>query len=705
MNGNNNAAYKSRVKALLANMQNTLDPVTTAQEAIDLFLEICASYESNVYNDFNNNKPYNDLDWFCLYDGYRLEISIDDCEIVSHIVNSNFESAYIYLTNDLIWNIGRNDKGISISVVKNGKVIYDITRKLNGTTEDEKDLRKKITAYLDSMHDISSKEVDYKDINLFSNIGKEVELVKKVAEVAVSVGAVLSSVFEKEEHSNQQGNKEYNNVEKVEKKVLNEDSLSSMNKEITLIDKSGKKLTFNSFPVIIGRLENCNIFINDKRVSRNHAQIIEKDGNFYLQDMGSANGTFYKGQRINKMIELLHGDSFLIVDYEYRVEIPNKQPEKTIVISNIPSSIQSSFVTQSSMPPSSLSSPLVSPSQSYSAPTPSSPHQAIHQLPPNVPPPKPNLSQSPTPPPPFVQPSVAPSILGSQHSHGVTNWQNKSSISQNQHQLNIGQTHQSPNLYQSPLPFQQSQQLQQQQFKFHQNQILPNSYQSQPQSQQNLTPNISSNASLSNQQSNKIYSFSADQFRQHSIQPSIFSSSEQQVFDSNKLQSSSHVSSERKNVFVFDPSQVQVMSSQQQSYQMRPNANLRFLGFLLFLLVAGEIAFSWYATKSIDGILKNHLEYASLLTIVILSIQSNLIHDIRKKYLFLGLCGYILYSNVNFLKHLPAMINSLGKLNLLAISQSSIYYSNMYFLLGGMILRLVTLILVGYLGFKVISSK
>ena len=52
-------------------------------------------------------------------------------------------------------------------------------------------------------------------------------------------------------------------------------------------------------------------------MSRKHAAVILRDGNYYLKDLGSTHGILYKGMQIdNKRID--EGDVFQIGDSEIR---------------------------------------------------------------------------------------------------------------------------------------------------------------------------------------------------------------------------------------------------------------------------------------------------------------------------------------------------------------------------------------------------
>jgi hypothetical protein len=57
--------------------------------------------------------------------------------------------------------------------------------------------------------------------------------------------------------------------------------------------------------------------IQDGMVSRHHAAVIRRSGAYYLKDLGSVHGIFYKGMQIdNKRID--EGDAFQIGDHELR---------------------------------------------------------------------------------------------------------------------------------------------------------------------------------------------------------------------------------------------------------------------------------------------------------------------------------------------------------------------------------------------------
>jgi hypothetical protein len=64
----------------------------------------------------------------------------------------------------------------------------------------------------------------------------------------------------------------------------------------------------------IGRSPDCDIFLDDVTVSRNHAVLIEEGGEFSVEDQGSLNGTFVNRRRIDR-VPLHEGDELQVGKY------------------------------------------------------------------------------------------------------------------------------------------------------------------------------------------------------------------------------------------------------------------------------------------------------------------------------------------------------------------------------------------------------
>jgi pSer/pThr/pTyr-binding forkhead associated (FHA) protein len=64
----------------------------------------------------------------------------------------------------------------------------------------------------------------------------------------------------------------------------------------------------------IGRSPDCDIFLDDVTVSRNHAVLVEEHEGYVVEDQGSLNGTFVNRKRIDRS-RLSSGDELQIGKY------------------------------------------------------------------------------------------------------------------------------------------------------------------------------------------------------------------------------------------------------------------------------------------------------------------------------------------------------------------------------------------------------
>ncbi|WDU83557.1 FHA domain-containing protein [Caloramator sp. Dgby_cultured_2] len=58
----------------------------------------------------------------------------------------------------------------------------------------------------------------------------------------------------------------------------------------------------------IGRNFDNDLVIKDPYVSGNHAKIFVKDDRLFIEDLGSTNGTYVNGRRIDKIEQIEEGD-------------------------------------------------------------------------------------------------------------------------------------------------------------------------------------------------------------------------------------------------------------------------------------------------------------------------------------------------------------------------------------------------------------
>jgi sigma-B regulation protein RsbU (phosphoserine phosphatase) len=85
--------------------------------------------------------------------------------------------------------------------------------------------------------------------------------------------------------------------------------------------------------VSIGRASDCSIPIKDRYLSRKHAEIIAAEGNTWiLKDLGSANGTYLNGSRVERDEQLKTGDRIRLGDTEIVFETSERSTDRFIAV-------------------------------------------------------------------------------------------------------------------------------------------------------------------------------------------------------------------------------------------------------------------------------------------------------------------------------------------------------------------------------------
>jgi len=80
----------------------------------------------------------------------------------------------------------------------------------------------------------------------------------------------------------------------------------------------------NKDHIIVGREVQCAIMLNDNSVSRQHSSVTRLAEGYLLKDMGSSNGTYVNGHRVQEAL-LKDGDRISIGDCEFWFEAPSDE--------------------------------------------------------------------------------------------------------------------------------------------------------------------------------------------------------------------------------------------------------------------------------------------------------------------------------------------------------------------------------------------
>jgi sigma-B regulation protein RsbU (phosphoserine phosphatase) len=76
----------------------------------------------------------------------------------------------------------------------------------------------------------------------------------------------------------------------------------------------GKQYDLETGRSVMGRSPDCEVVLDVAAVSRRHAVVTKENDQFFIEDMGSRNGTFVNGQRVVDRTPLRNGDQVLICD-------------------------------------------------------------------------------------------------------------------------------------------------------------------------------------------------------------------------------------------------------------------------------------------------------------------------------------------------------------------------------------------------------
>jgi hypothetical protein len=74
----------------------------------------------------------------------------------------------------------------------------------------------------------------------------------------------------------------------------------------------GTTLPLSTSAVLIGRAPSCTLVLDDDYSSSRHARIFPQNGAWYVEDLGSTNGTYLEGQRLEVPVPVQPGEEIRI---------------------------------------------------------------------------------------------------------------------------------------------------------------------------------------------------------------------------------------------------------------------------------------------------------------------------------------------------------------------------------------------------------
>src|SRR5947209_6164867 len=78
---------------------------------------------------------------------------------------------------------------------------------------------------------------------------------------------------------------------------------------------AGQRFALAEDATLIGRQPDAGVFLDSLSVSRKHARVLHQAGSYFVEDLGSSNGTFVNGVRVAGRAPLTENDTLEVGPY------------------------------------------------------------------------------------------------------------------------------------------------------------------------------------------------------------------------------------------------------------------------------------------------------------------------------------------------------------------------------------------------------
>ena len=137
----------------------------------------------------------------------------------------------------------------------------------------------------------------------------------------------------------------------------------------------GMEYVLDKADLFLGRDISNDLVINDAEVSRKHARLVKEGSTYRIEDLGSTNGTFIRGQRLAAPLLLNPGETITLGEkIVLRFEVVSSDPNATVVA-------QRGAFQATQPPPRVAPAPSIPPAPSFSS-VPSTPPVQPVSIPP-----------------------------------------------------------------------------------------------------------------------------------------------------------------------------------------------------------------------------------------------------------------------------------------------------------------------------------
>ncbi len=100
-------------------------------------------------------------------------------------------------------------------------------------------------------------------------------------------------------------------------------------------DGTLRRIPILAFPFRVGRREGLGLTLTATEISGVHAEISLLDGQILIEDLGSTNGTFLNGEKVEEAREISEGDTIHFARLEYRLSLVEAQQAEALLAQTI----------------------------------------------------------------------------------------------------------------------------------------------------------------------------------------------------------------------------------------------------------------------------------------------------------------------------------------------------------------------------------
>ncbi len=87
--------------------------------------------------------------------------------------------------------------------------------------------------------------------------------------------------------------------------------------KLVLLREDGTEAEVGKDRFLIGRGKHCDLVVDSGKVSREHAAVFREDGAWFIEDLGSSNGTWFRRERIGRR-RIEDGDEYFVCSERIR---------------------------------------------------------------------------------------------------------------------------------------------------------------------------------------------------------------------------------------------------------------------------------------------------------------------------------------------------------------------------------------------------